>query len=149
VLREADSPWAAVPVGLLFGFGFETSSQIATYSVAFGVNSGVLGALFVGAMFCLGMICTDTLDSVLVHRLVSDRSSLQPTTMRVWVWSVTLVALAVAAYELAQVLGWRSPVPDIYISLAIVTALLAVFVYVFAQTHRAKSAPVGQTDPTI
>ncbi len=29
-LREATSPWLAIPVGLLFGFGFETSSQIAT-----------------------------------------------------------------------------------------------------------------------
>jgi hypothetical protein len=99
-------------------------------------------------MFCLGMICTDTLDSVLVHRLVSDRSSLQPTTMRVWVWSVTLVALVVAAYETAQVLGWRSPVPDIYVSLTIVTALLAVFAYVFVKTHSARTASVGQIDPT-
>jgi nickel/cobalt transporter (NiCoT) family protein len=145
-LRDGNSPWLAIPVGLLFGFGFETSSQIATYAVAFGVNSGVLGALFVGAMFCLGMICTDTLDSVLVHRLVSDRSSLQPTTMRVWIWSVTLVALAVAAYELAQVLGWRSPVPDIYVSVTIVGALLAVFGYVFAKTHRPRAAATAQID---
>ncbi|GAC1313351.1 MAG: hypothetical protein NVSMB21_24500 [Vulcanimicrobiaceae bacterium] len=134
-LREGSSPWLAVPVGLLFGFGFETSSQVATYAVAFGLGSGVLGALFVGAMFCLGMLVTDTLDSVLVHRLVSDRSSLQPSTMRVWIWSVTLVALAVAAFELAQLLGWHSPVPDLYVSGIIVAALLAVFVYVFARTR--------------
>jgi high-affinity nickel-transport protein len=141
-LRDASSPWLAVPVGLLFGFGFETSSQVATYAVAFGVNSGVLGALFVGATFCLGMLCTDTLDSVLVHRLVSDRSSLQFATMRVWIWSVTLVALAVAAYELAQVLGWQSPVPDIYVSVAIVTSLILVFAYVFARTRSERSIPV-------
>jgi high-affinity nickel-transport protein len=30
VLREATSPWVALPVGVLFGFGFETSSQVAT-----------------------------------------------------------------------------------------------------------------------
>ena len=146
-LREATSPWLAIPVGLLFGFGFETSSQIATYAVAFGVNSGVAGALVVGAAFCLGMLCTDTLDSVLVHRLVSDRSSLQPRTMRVWIVSVTVVALLVAGYELAQVLGWQSPVPDIGVSVAIVAALLAVFGYVFAQTRRVPStaAPTPRT----
>jgi nickel/cobalt transporter (NiCoT) family protein len=148
VLREANNPWVAVPVGLLFGFGFETSSQIATYTLAFGVNSGVLGALFVGSMFCLGMVCTDTLDSVLVHRLVSDRSSLQPKTMRVWVWSVTLVAFAVAGYELAQVLGWRSPVPDIYVSFTIVAALLGVFAYVFSKTHATRTLGTAQIDPT-
>ena len=148
-LREATSPWLAVPVGLLFGFGFETSSQIATYTVAFGVNSGLLGALVVGAAFCVGMICTDTLDSVLVHRLVSDRSSLQPTTMRVWIVSVTIVALVVAAYELAQVLGWQSPVPDIDVSIAIVTALVLVFGYVFAQTRRARTRnPQPGSTPT-
>jgi high-affinity nickel-transport protein len=146
-LREATSPWVALPVGLLFGFGFETSSQILTYSVAFGVRAGVLGAVLVGAMFCLGMICTDTLDSVLVHRLVTDRASLRTTTMRVWIWSVTIVALAVAAYELAQVLGWQSPVPDIYISFAIVIALVTVFAYVFATTRRT-SASLSPSDGT-
>jgi high-affinity nickel-transport protein len=145
-LREATSPWVAVPVGLLFGFGFETSSQVATYAVAFGVNSGVLGALLVGAMFCAGMIVTDTLDSVLVHRLVSDRSSLQFSTMRIWVYSVTIVALLVAAYEFAQVLGWQAPFPDIYVSVAIVTSLVLVFAYVFARTRTTRplpSAPPG------
>lgn len=136
-LREGSSPWLAIPVGLLFGFGFETSSQVATYAVAFGVGSGVVGALVVGAMFCLGMLCTDTLDSVLIHRLVSDRASLHPTTMRVWIWSVTLIALAVAGYEIVQLAGWKSGDPnfDLYVSGAIVAILLAVFAYVFARTR--------------
>jgi high-affinity nickel-transport protein len=140
-MREATSPWIALPVGFLFGFGFETSSQILTFSMAFGVRAGVLGALLVGALFCLGMVCTDTLDSVLVHRLVSDRVSLRTTTMRVWIWSVTIVALAVAAYELAQILGWQSPVPDLYVSVAIVAALLIVFAYVFVSTKRLRALP--------
>ncbi len=147
-LRDGSSPWLAIPVGLLFGFGFETSSQIATYAVAFGVNSGLIGALLVGAAFCLGMICTDTLDSVLVHRLVSDRSTLQPHTMRVWIVSVTIVALAVAAYELAGVLGWQSPVPDIDVSIAIVAALVVVFAYVFAQTRRKRTVSTIQPGST-
>jgi high-affinity nickel-transport protein len=149
-LREATSPWIAVPVGLLFGFGFETSSQIAAYALAFGVNSGLIGALFVGAAFCVGMICTDTLDSVLVHRLVSDRSSVQPRTMRVWIVSVTIVALGVAAYELAGVLGFAPPDPsrDLYVSYAIVASLVAVFAYIFAQTRRKRAAPSVQPGTT-
>jgi high-affinity nickel-transport protein len=143
VLREATSPWIALPVGLLFGFGFETSSQILAYSVAFGVRSGVVGALLVGAMFCFGMICTDTLDSVLVHRLVSDRVSLRARTMRVWIWSVTLIALAVAGYELLQLVGIApmSPTRDLYVSYAIVAVLLTVFAYVFVSTKRARIVP--------
>jgi hypothetical protein len=98
-------------------------------------------------MFCLGMICTDTLDSVLVHRLVSDRSSLRAGTMRVWIWSVTIVALLVAAYEVMQVLGWRAPFPDIYISAAIVVALISVFAYVFTQTNRSGTSQASSTQP--
>lgn len=138
-LRTAKSPWVALPVGLLFGFGFETSSQIAAYTVAFGVNRGVQGALFIGAMFCLGMIVTDVLDSILVHRLVSARTTLRPSTTRVWIGSVTIVALLVAAYEAAQFSGWQSPVPDIAVSGTIVATLCAVFVYVFVTTRRDKN----------
>jgi len=134
-LREGTSALLAIPIGLLFGFGFETSSQIATYAVAFSSTAGVLGAVIVGAMFCLGMIVTDTLDSVLVHRLVSYRRETLPRVMRTWIWSVTLVALAVAAYEFAQVLGWQSPLSDLAFSALLVLALVTVFAYVFVKTR--------------
>jgi high-affinity nickel-transport protein len=139
-MRDATSGWMALPVGFLFGFGFETSSQIATYSLAFGAGSGVVGALVVGATFCLGMVVTDTLDSVLVHRLVSAGSNLGGT-VRVWIWSVTIVALAIAAYELAQLLlDWQPPQSvDLAVSGAIVGALLIVFAYVFLQTSRERT----------
>ncbi len=134
-LREGTSALLAIPIGLLFGFGFETSSQVLAYSVAFGSGAGVAGAVLVGAMFCLGMICTDTLDSLLVHRLLSHRSGTRPAVMRVWLGSVTALALAVAAYELAQLAGWRPPFGDLAVSAVLVGALLAVFAYVFARTR--------------
>jgi len=139
-LREGSSALVAIPIGLLFGFGFETSSQLAAYAVAFGADAGIAGALLVGAMFSGGMICTDTLDSVLVHRLISYRSDRLPQLMRVWIGSVTALAIAVALYETAQVLGWRSPVSDLAVSAALVVALVAVFAYVFVRTRRPAAA---------
>ncbi|MDQ2991823.1 MAG: hypothetical protein M3R30_03240 [Candidatus Eremiobacteraeota bacterium] len=130
-LRNAASPWVALPVGLLFGFGFETSSQIAAYAVAFGADAGVLGALLVGSMFSLGMICTDTLDSVLIHRMVTYRAGRLPHIMRVWIWSVTIFAIAVALYELVQVFGVRLPVSDLAVSGILVVTLLAVFAWIY------------------
>jgi nickel/cobalt transporter (NiCoT) family protein len=146
-LREGGSALLALPIGLLFGFGFETSSQLATYAVVFASDAGVLAAAAVGAMFCAGMVCTDTLDSLLVHRLVAYRSSALPSVMRVWIGSVTVLAVVVALYELAQVLGWRSPVSDLAVSSALVASLLAVFTYVFVRTRRVQSAP-GVTAPS-
>ncbi|GAC1571479.1 MAG: HoxN/HupN/NixA family nickel/cobalt transporter [Candidatus Elarobacter sp.] len=135
-LRESSNALLAIPIGLLFGFGFETSSQIVAYAAAFGTGQGVLGALVVGGMFSAGMICTDTLDSVLVHRLISFRSDALPKIMRVWIGSVTLLAVVVAAYEMAQVVGWRSPVSDLAVSAILVTALVGVFAYVAVRTRR-------------
>ncbi|MDE2481098.1 MAG: hypothetical protein KGN02_02780 [bacterium] len=137
-LREGSSPWLALPVGLLFGFGFETSSQIAAYAVAFGADAGVIGALVVGSMFSTGMICTDTLDSVLVHRLVSYRNGDLPRVMRVWILAITSFAVAVAAYEFACEFGWRPPVSDLSVSLALVASLLAVFVWVVYATRASR-----------
>jgi high-affinity nickel-transport protein len=141
-LRNAASPWAALPVGLLFGFGFETSSQIAAYAIAFAADAGVAGALLVGSMFCAGMACTDTLDSLFVHRLVTYRSGRLPRVMRVWIWSVTLFAVGVAAYELAQLLGWQPPLPDVAVSAILVITLLAVFAWIFVSLRSLERAPL-------
>lgn len=135
-LRDGSNALLAIPIGLLFGFGFETSSQVATYAVAFGADAGIWGAVLVGALFCLGMIVTDTLDSVVVHRLISFRSDRLPKIMRVWIVSVTILALAVAVYEVLQVCGWQPPFSDLQASSVLVIALAAVFAYVFYQTRR-------------
>jgi high-affinity nickel-transport protein len=135
-LRESGSALVAIPIGLLFGFGFETSSQVFAYTLAFA-GGGLAGALVVGAMFCLGMICTDTLDSVLVHRLISYRSNRLPALMRVWIASVTILAVVVAVYEIAQVFGWHPPFGDLAVSVTLVVALILVFAYVFFKTRRA------------
>lgn len=143
-LRNATSPLVAIPVGLLFGFGFETSSQIATYSIAFANNLGAFGAVLVGVMFCAGMLCTDTLDSVLVHRLVSDRSARLPRVMATWIWSVTILALAVAAFQFAQLMGWEPPFADLTVSAVLVGSLLVVFAFVFFETRK----PSKVSNPT-
>ncbi len=134
-LRNGRSPWLAVPVGLLFGFGFETSSQIAAYAVAFGADAGVAGALLVGSMFCAGMCATDTLDSLMVHRLVTYRSGRLPHVMRVWIWSVTFLALGVAAYETAQLSGFSLPLGDLAVSGTLVTSLIAVYLWIYLTTR--------------
>ena len=134
-LREGGNVLIAIPIGLLFGFGFETSSQVAAYALAFGANAGPAGAVIVGAMFCAGMICTDTLDSVLVCRLVGYRAADGARLMRVWLVAITALAFAVASYELAQVLGWRAPVSDLTVSGLLVAALCVVFTYVVLRTR--------------
>jgi high-affinity nickel-transport protein len=133
-LRESGSPLLAAVVGLLFGFGFETSSQIAAYATAFGARAGVLGSIAVGATFCLGMMTTDTLDSLLVHRLVTYRSDRLPAIMRVWIASITICALSVAAYEIGQLAGVIPAGTELAASAVLVGALFLVFLWIYTST---------------
>lgn len=143
-LREGSNALVAIPIGLLFGFGFETSSQVAAYTMAFTADAGIAGALVVGATFSAGMICSDTLDSLFVHRLISYRSDRLPALMRIWIGSVTALAVGVAAYEAAQLLGWRSPVTDLEVSAILVALLLAVFGFIFLATRRSAAVPLAR-----
>jgi high-affinity nickel-transport protein len=106
-LRVATSPLAAIPVGLLFGLGFDTSSQVATYALAFTNGGGIVFAAVIGLIFSLGMAVTDTLDSMLVHKLCARAPLELVRATRVWIVAVTSLALAVGGFELAQALGWK------------------------------------------
>lgn len=127
-IRNAPNPLIAVPIGMLFGFGFETSSQMAAYGIAFSQDGGALAGLLVGLAFCGGLIASDALDGLIVHHLVSRRSNTSPPVGRLWLWCVTIVAVSVAAYELGAI--FRVPVnetTDLAFGLSIVLALLGVF----------------------
>ena len=56
--------------------------------------------------------------------------------MRVWIASVTILAVVVAVYEMAQLFGWRSPLSDLGVSAILVSSLVIVFAYVFVRTRR-------------
>lgn len=128
-LRAASSPVAAMAVGLLFGLGFDTSSQVATYALAFTSGGGIFAALVIGLMFSAGMAVTDTLDSLLVHKLYSRHPFELVKATRVWIIAVTALAVCVGCYELAQTVGWQSPLPDLAVSAILVASLLAVFAF--------------------
>lgn len=140
VLRTSSHAWIAMPVGFLFGVGFETSSQVAAYTIAFGSQAGILGALFVGAAFCTGMACTDTLDSLLVHRLVTAGDTAPSRIMRMWILTIALLAIGVAAYQLAHVAGFILPVSDSTVSAIIVAVIFVAFAYVWVTTRATRAA---------
>ena len=128
LLRNSGNPLVACPIGMLFGLGFETSSQIAAYGIAFSQAGGALAGLAVGVAFCGGLILSDALDGVIVHHLVAHRSSKSPGAVRIWLSCVTIVALAVAAYELGSIFALpANEATDLAFGLAIVLVLLLVF----------------------
>jgi high-affinity nickel-transport protein len=147
-LRASAHVLTALPTGLLFGLGFETSSQLATYAIAFSAGAGILGAVLIGIAFCLGIICTDTLDGLLVHRFISLRASAMRRAKRTWLVAITLFAVAVAVYQLAQLLGWKPPFPDIIVSAGLMLALFTTYAYLMFTAGTRPSALAEGTDLT-
>jgi hypothetical protein len=62
--------------------------------------------------------------------------------MRVWIWCVTVFAVGVAAYELAQLFGWQPPLSEIAVSAILVTTLLAVFAWIFVSLRSLERSPM-------
>jgi nickel/cobalt transporter (NiCoT) family protein len=123
VLREATHPLVAIPIGALFGLGFETSSQLLAYGTAFS-SAQIAEGVAIGMGFCLGMICTDTVDSLLVTRVVRTGSAPSQRVRRPWIAVVTLVALTVAVQQIVEFSGGSFPVDELTLSAITVCALL-------------------------
>jgi high-affinity nickel-transport protein len=112
LFRIVDEPWKAYFMGLLFGIGFDTASEIALIAISVGV--GVSGSapiwevLLLPFMFTCGMVLVDTTDGVAM-RLAYGWAGLNPLRKIYYNLTVTvisvLVAFAIGTVELLQVLG--------------------------------------------
>lgn len=105
-------PWQIYPIGVLFGLGFDTATEIAliAISVGIGVSSSVpiWMILVLPFMFTCGMVLIDTTDGVTM-RFAYGWAFINPIRKIYYNLTVTvisvLVALAIGTVELLQVLA--------------------------------------------
>lgn len=102
--------WQMYPLGLLFGLGFDTASEIGLLGMTAGASAGNLpipALLSLPILFAAGMTSMDTTDAVLMSKAY-DWALLNP--LRKIFYNITTtglsvaVALMVGTVELAQVL---------------------------------------------
>jgi high-affinity nickel-transport protein len=109
VVRE---PWQIYPIGVLFGLGFDTASEIALVAISVGVgvstNIPVYYILVLPLMFTCGMVAVDTTDGVTM-RAAYGWAFKNPIRKIYYNLTVTvisvLVAWAIGTIELLQVLS--------------------------------------------
>jgi high-affinity nickel-transport protein len=109
IIRE---PWQIYPVGVLFGLGFDTVTQITmiAISVGIGVSSSVpvWMILVLPFMFTCGMVLVDTTDGVTMGAAYGWAFS-NPLRKIYYNLTITVisvvVALAIGTIELLQVIG--------------------------------------------
>jgi high-affinity nickel-transport protein len=112
LFRIVRRPWQIYPIGVLFGLGFDTATEIAliAISVGIGVSSSVpvWMILVLPFMFTCGMVLIDTTDGVTM-RMAYGWAFLNPIRKIYYNLTVTLisvlVALAIGTAEVLQVIA--------------------------------------------
>jgi nickel/cobalt transporter (NiCoT) family protein len=112
-----DHSWQMYPLGLLFGLGFDTASEVGLLAMTAGASAGNLplpAVLCLPLLFAAGMTMMDTTDGVLMCKAY-DWAFLNP--LRKIFYNITMtglsiaIALVVGGIELLQVLigilHWR------------------------------------------
>jgi nickel/cobalt transporter (NiCoT) family protein len=108
--RFVEHSWQMYPLGLLFGLGFDTASEIAVLAMSAGAAAGDLpaaAALSLPILFTAGMCAVDTTDGVLMSRAY-DWAFVDPMRKMLYNVGVTglsaAVALLIGGLELLQIL---------------------------------------------
>ncbi len=111
VVQRIRRPSGMYPVGLLFGLGFDTATEVALLATTAGAAMAPLpwyGVVALPCLFAAGMSICDTLDGIAMQ-YAYDWSLLQPGRRRLWnVWVTgvsVMVAFGVGTIELLGLAG--------------------------------------------
>jgi len=123
---------SALVTGLVFGLGFDTATQISaiTLSVVASAIAGIQTALILAGFFALGMIPTDTFNSVILRSAFSR--ILRAKNFRYMSYALSGAALIVASVASYEILTNSEILPKLTgpaLAVAIVSSSLA---YAFA-----------------
>jgi high-affinity nickel-transport protein len=111
--RLIDASWKMYPLGLLFGLGFDTATEVGLLALAAGVATGsvpLAGILSLPSLFAAAMGMMDTLDGAFMTGAYGWAFSnpVRKVYYNITVTSLSIVvALAIGTVELLQVLSAR------------------------------------------
>ncbi|UOF90882.1 sodium:proton antiporter [Fodinisporobacter ferrooxydans] len=97
-VRGTTNPFAIILVGGLFAMAADTVSQTSVWAFAAG-NSGNSMPIILGLVFMFGIMLTDTIDSMVAYRMISQSSKLGQSASRVMGWVIVFLAYGVSFYE--------------------------------------------------
>ena len=111
LVRAIDTSWKMYPLGLLFGLGFDTASEVALLGISAttaGKGMPIIVVLLFPLLFAAGMSLVDTTDSILMLGAYGW-AFVKPVRKLYYNLNITLVsvlvALVVGTVELLDILG--------------------------------------------
>ena len=138
-------PMSAVPIGALFGLGFETASQMSAWALAGTMGYGLLGALLIGAAFSLGMVVTDSLNGLVVRRMYLTATTMAIQGNRMMTLTVVGLAYVVGIIKLLQPTSFALPIGDLGLTFMVLGAVLLAFMIALIKAKRQVAQPKGGT----
>lgn len=97
--KQTKNPFSIVVVGLLFAFAMDTVSQTSVWALA-AIHDGKFMPLMLGFVFLAGMITTDTIDSLLTHKILMKSNNIGKKISQLMGWLVVALSYGVCLYEL-------------------------------------------------
>jgi high-affinity nickel-transport protein len=151
--RRITKPWHMYPLGLLFGLGFDTATEIALLVLAAGAAFGALpfyAILCLPILFAAGMSLLDTIDGAFMS-FAYGWAFQKPVRKLYYNLTVTglsvAVALGIGTIELLSVAGLAEIDLDaigyIVVALFAVTWVVALAVWRFGRIEQRWAAPTG------
>ena len=171
VTRSVSKPWQMYPLGMLFGLGFDTATEIALLVLAgSGAASGLpwYAILCLPVLFAAGMCLLDTIDGSFMNFAYGWASS-KPVRRIYYNLTITglsvAVALIIGTVELLGLLAAKldlhgafwdrvsgldlNTVGFVIVGLFFATWVVALAVWKFARIEQKWSAPAAATTPLV
>jgi nickel/cobalt transporter (NiCoT) family protein len=121
--------------GLIFGFGFDTATQISalTISAVASATAGIEIAMVLAVVFATGMIFVDSMDGIFVRSAFSK--ILSTKIFRYMSYALSAVALSVAAAEMYSTI-YNVDIPEWIGAVLAVSVIGFAFGYGYLTRHR-------------
>ncbi|KAK4175535.1 putative transporter [Triangularia setosa] len=110
VFKAVDRPWKMLPLGILFGLGFDTSSEIAILGIASiqaAQGTSIWVILIFPLLFTAGMCLVDTTDGALMMALYTNKA-FSRDIVAILYYSIVLTSITVFVSAFIGVIQWLS-----------------------------------------
>ncbi|MGY4385773.1 high-affinity nickel-transport protein [Pedobacter sp. UYP24] len=134
-------PIFIVFVGMVFAMVFDTTTQAAAWGYAASSPLNLTGAFILGAIFTMGMLLSDTIDSSLLNALLKKGLSIKNLTTyrRKLGWIIVILSFSVAGYQLLLAFKPSLQIAESYklmFGLSFAVFVLFNYLYLFIKTNQ-------------
>lgn len=97
-VKGTTNPFLIILFGSMFALAADTVSQTSAWALVAGHSGGYM-SLIVGLIFMIGMMLTDTIDSLIAYRMISQSGKMGQSASRAIGWVIVALAYGVSVYE--------------------------------------------------